>query len=283
MRTRTIVDTRRVPHTVDGETLLITEEHTRQIPVPPRDWDHIVWTGALGLIIVGLGIVIVWSTSSIGQLLVRTDIAAPIAFAAATGFSLGWIVCMALEWLARYDPVQIRHPRAAGHVFLAADMAAVCVHGWVADSLKVGIIGAVLSGGAKALWTLALDRQAAPLSARDQQWVMAKRAQIGSRLALGAVRRQLTRAEARAADEEAALRARSDADPDGPDESEDEPDADILPLPPGATTAKDAVRTAWEAGFRDEDKIRRTASKALGRPLSPDTVARYVRALKVGA
>ncbi|MFB7589359.1 protein transporter Sec31 [Streptomyces sp. NPDC056169] len=280
MRTRTERRERLVPHTIDGETKMVKEPYDVEVPVPPRDWDQIVLTGALAVVVVFLAIVIVWSTSSIGDLLARAVSEPAIAYAAATGFSLGWIVCMALEWLARYDPVRIKRPRTAGHVFLAADMAAVCVHGWVADSLKVGVIGAVLSGGAKALWTLVLDHQATPLDARTQQWVAIKRGEVSSRLALGAVRRQLTRAESRAAAEEVALRTAPDPRPDEP---EDGPDADVLPLPPGAVTAKDAVRTAWEAGFRDEDAIRRTASTALGRPLSPDTVSRYVRALKVGA
>lgn len=281
MRTRTERRERLVPHTIDGETKIVREPYDVQVPVPPRDWDHIVLTAALAVVAIGLGIVIVWSTSSIGDLLARAVAEPAIAYAAATGFSAGWIVCMAFEWLNRYDPVRIRRPRAAGHVFLAADMAAVCIHGWVADSFKVGVIGAVLSGGAKWLYTIALDHQAAPLDPRTQQWVTIKRGEIGSRLALGSVRRQLTRAESRAAAEEAALRTAPDADPDGPDPDEDDEEATVLPLPPGAVTAKDAVRTAWEAGFRDEDAIRRTASAALGRPLSPDTVARYVRALKV--
>ncbi|MFG2900960.1 protein transporter Sec31 [Streptomyces zaomyceticus] len=283
MRTRTERRERLVPHTIDGETLLVAEEYAVEVPVPPRDWDHIVLTGALAVVAIGLGIVIVWSTSSIGDLLVRTDVLKPIAYAAATGFSLGWIVCMALEWLARYDPARVRRPRRAGHVFLAADMAAVCVHGWVADSLKVGIIGAVLSAGAKGLYTLVLDHQSAPLDSRTQQWVAIKRGEVGSRLALGAVRRQLVRVESRAAAEEAALRTDPGPDPDGPDAPNDGPDADILPIPASGLTVKDAVRTAWDSDIRDKDTVTRYVSRALGRAVPPETVDRYLRALKVGA
>ncbi|MFH8717256.1 protein transporter Sec31 [Streptomyces zaomyceticus] len=283
MRTRTERRERLVPHTVDGETLLVTEEYALEVPVPPRDWDHIVLTGALAVVAIGLGIVIVWSTSSIGDLLVRTDVLKPIAYAAATGFSLGWMVCMALEWLARYDPARIKRPRTAGHVFLAADMAAVCVHGWIADSLKVGIIGAVLSAGAKGLYTLVLDHQAAPLDARTQQWVAIKRGEVGSRLALGAVRRQLTRVESRAAAEEAALRTAPDPDPDPADPSEGSPDATVLTLPPIAVTTKDAVRIAWDSGLRDPEAVRKYVSEAQGRAAPPDTVNRYLRDLKAGA
>lgn len=283
MRTRTERRERLVPHTVDGETELVPEPYEIEVPIEPRDWDHIILTAALAVVVAGLLIVIVWSTASIGELLVRTDVATVVAYAAATGFSLGWIVCMALEWLSRYDPARIQRPRKAGHVFLAADMAAVCVHGWVADSLKVGVIGAVLSGGAKALWTLVLDHQAAPLDPRTQQWVTIRRGKIGGRLALGASLRQLHRYESRALAHEAVLRTEPDPDPDQSADAADGPDADVLPLPHTVLTTKDAVRTAWDSGLRDEDKIRRTASSALGKPISPDTVARYVRALKVGA
>jgi hypothetical protein len=283
MRTRTEPRTRLVPHTIDGETLMVTEEYTVDVPLPPRDWDHIVLTGAQVAVAVFLAIVIVWSTSSIGDLLARAVSESAIAYAAATGFSAGWIVCMAFEWLNRYDPQRIRRPRSAGHAFLAADMAAVCIHGWVVDSFTVGVIGAVLSGGAKWLWTIALDHQAAPLDARTQQWVAVKRGQVGSRLALGAVRRQLTRVESRAAAEEAALRTSPDADPDGPDDPADGTDADILPINPSGLTMKDAVRTAWDSGIRDKTSVTRYVSSAMGRAASPETVDRYLRALKVGA
>jgi hypothetical protein len=283
MRTRTIVETRRIPHTVDGETLLIDEEYTRQVPLPPRDWDHIVLTSALGVIVLGLGVVIVWSTASIGALLTRAIAEPLIAYAAATGFCSGWIVCMAFEWLARYDSERVRRPRRAGHVFLVADMFAVCVHGYVADSLKVGVIGAVLSGGAKWLWTLALDHQAAPLDARTQQWVTIKRNEVGGRLALAAVRRQLTRANSRAAAEEAALRTTVSADADELVDETGTTDADILPLNPSGLTVKDAVKTAWDSGIREKAAATRYVSRAMGRAASPETVDRYLRALKVGA
>lgn len=271
MRTRTETRERLVPHTIDGETKLVPEPYTVEVPVPPRDWDHIVLTGALAIVAAGLAIVIVWSTSSIGDLLTRTDVVAPIAYAAATGFSLGWIVCMALEWLARYDPVRIQRPRKAGHAFLAADMAAVCIHGWIADSLKVGIIGAVLSGGAKALWTLVLDHQAAPLDHRTQQWVTIKRGEIGGRLALGAAMRQLNRAESRAAAAEAALRTSPDADPEAPDP---------VPAMPasGPMTIMEAVRTARSSGITDPDAVLRYVRKVADANAKEETVNRYLRA-----
>lgn len=282
MRTRTEFRERLVPHTIDGKTSLVTERYNVDVPVPPRDWDRIVRTGvtiAAGVICVAS---VAWSTASIGALLNLT-VAAAAAYAAAGVFDLVWIACMALEWLARYDPARAALPRRAGWVALAIAMAAVAIHGNVEGQLTIGLVGATVSGLAKGLWTLVLAQHATPLNDRTQQWVDIQRAEAGGRLAMVTIRRELTRADALVAAEETALRTGSDANPDRPDPSEDEEDADILPLPPGAVTAKDAVRTAWESGFRDEDAIRRTASTALGRPLSPDTVARYVRALKVGA
>lgn len=280
MRTRTERRERLVPHTIDGETKMVTEPYDVQVPIPPRDWDHIVLTGALAVVVVFLAIVIVWSTSSIGELLIRTDIAKTIAYAAATGFSLGWIVCMALEWLARYDPARIQRPRKAGHVFLAADMAAVCIHGWVADSLKVGIIGAVLSGGAKALWTLVLDHQAAPLDARTQQWVSIKRGEVGSRLALGATMRQLNRAESRAAAQEAALRSTPEPSPETPEDNAETPeDAPELP-PSGPMTMADAIRTALSCGINDPDAVIRYVRKVADANAKEESIRRTLRELR---
>ncbi|MFE1550594.1 protein transporter Sec31 [Streptomyces sp. NPDC058718] len=277
MRTRTERRERLVPHTVDGETLMVVEEYTVEVPVPPRDWDQIVLTGALAAVALFLAVVIVWSTTSIGDLLARAVSEPAIAYAAATGFSAGWIVCMAFEWLNRYDPVRIQRPRTAGHAFLAADMAAVCIHGWVVDSLKVGVLGAVLSGGAKWLWTIALDHQAAPLDARTQQWVSIKRGEVGSRLALGAVRRQLTRAESRAAAEEAALRTRPDPNPESPDDEPEIPEgAPALPSS-GPMTIKDAVQTARSSGFTDPDAVLRYVQKVADANAKAETVNRYLR------
>jgi hypothetical protein len=280
MRTRTEPRTRLVPHTIDGETKMVPEEYTVEVPVPPKDWDHIVLTGALTVVAAGLGIVIVWSTSSIGDLLARAVSEPTIAYAAATGFSLGWIVCMALEWVDRYDPVRIRRPRTAGHVFLAADMAAVCVHGWIADSFIVGIIGAVLSGGAKWLWTLVLDRQAAPLDSRTQQWVNIKRGEIGGRLALGASMRQLNRAEARAAAQEAALRGTPEPSPETPEEQEETPENPPELPASGPVTMAEAVRTALSCGITDPNAVLRYVRKVVDANAKEESVNRTLRSLR---
>lgn len=281
MRYRTETRHRQVPHTIDGRTALVNEPYTVRVPVPPRDWDRTIRgavTAAAGAIAAAS---IVWTTASIGTLL-DLAVATGAAYAAAAVFDLVWLSCMALEWLARYNPARAQLPRRAGWAALAVAMVAVVVEGDTGGHVQVGLVGATVSGLAKLLWTLVLRHYATPLDSRTQQWVDAQLAEAGGQLAMVAVYRELARTEGLVAAERAAL-ASPDADPDRPDESADSPDADVLPLPPSALTTKDAVRTAWDSGIRDEDQIRRAASKALGRPVSPDTVGRYVRALKVGA
>ncbi|MFJ3097371.1 protein transporter Sec31 [Streptomyces hydrogenans] len=281
MRTRTITETRRVPVTIDGRTVLVEEPYTVRVPVPPRDWDRAVRTGLLAVAgIVGTAAV-TWSTVSIGALL-QTDVPAAAAYAAAGTFDLLWIGCMALEWLARYDPARAAAPRRAGWVALVVAMLAITAHGNMAGSLAIGLIGSSVSAGAKTLWWLTLRSFTNRLTSRTQQWVDAQRAETEGQLALIPVRRELARARGTVAAEEAALLTRPDA---GPDPEEDGPDADVVPIRQTriVVSAKDAVRDAWDAGLRDEETICRVASSAHGSPISEATVARYVRALKVGA
>jgi hypothetical protein len=48
-------------------------------------------------------------------------------------------------------------------------------------------------------------------------------------------------------------------------------------------STKDAVRIAWDSGIRDDEAAVRYASKVMGKAVSPDTVGRYMRALRIGA
>ncbi|MEU8886715.1 protein transporter Sec31 [Streptomyces sp. NPDC048442] len=282
MKTRTTTHTRQIAHTVNGKTHIIDEDYNVAIPAPPRDWDHIVLhavTAGAALLVTAS---VVWSTASIGDLLTLVVIAVA-AYSAAVVFDLLWIMCMALEWLARYDPQRARFPRRAGHFALAVAMAAVAAHGWIVGQPIIGIVGAAVSGVAKLGWTVVMRHHAKHLDPRTQKWVEMEQAEAGGELALIPVRRQLARARNQVDAELAALQISPGADPDQSGQSADDPDADVLPLHSGAVTTKDAVRTAWDSGIHEEDAIRRCVSKALGRPVSPDTVARYVRALKVGA
>ncbi|MCX5229693.1 protein transporter Sec31 [Streptomyces sp. NBC_00233] len=282
MRTRTERRERLVPHTIDGKTVLVKDPYDIHVPRPPRDWDQIVRSGVTTVAGGIAAASIIWTTSSIGALFDRATNPAA-AYAAAAVFDLAWIACMALEWLARFDPDRASLPRRAGWGALVIAMVAVVVEGDATGQLVAGLVGATVSGLAKLLWTLVLRHYATPLDSRTQQWVDAQRAEAGVRRAMVPIRRELARAEGAVAAEEAALRTDPDPRPDSPDEPEDGPDADIVPIARILVTAKDAVRDAWDSGLRDEDQILRTASAAHGRPISEDTVSRYVRALKVGA
>lgn len=281
MKTRIVTRYRTVPHTVDGETELIDEPYRLELPRPPRDWDQLVRTGVTVGAALLVTVSVVWSTASIGDLL-DLVVVAVAAYGAAIAFDTAWIMCMAVEWLCRYDPPRAKTARTAGHWALAVAMAAVFAHGYLAGQMIVGVVGAVVSALAKGAWTITMSVHARPLDARTQQWVAKRRAALDGQRAMIPVRRDLLRSQALIEAERAAL-AGPDADPDQSGQSADDPDAEVLTLALGALTTKDAVRTAWDAGLRDEDAIRRTASKAMGKAISPDTVARYVRALKVGA
>ncbi|MEX3206058.1 protein transporter Sec31 [Streptomyces acidiscabies] len=278
MKTRKIPRTRLVPHTVDGKTRMVPDPITVEVPVPPRDWDQAVLTGVTCIAALVLTASVIWSTASIGDLLARVVIA-PAAYGAAIVFDLAWIACMAIEWLARYDADRAALPRRAGHAALAVAMLAVGAHGWISGYLVIGIVGAVVSCLAKGLWTVLLDHQAPPLDPRTRAYIQQELAEAGASLALIPARRRVQRAQALVDAERTAL----DAGPDHPDPSADDPDADVLTIQPGAVTTKDAVQDAWDSGIRDRDAVVRIVAKATGRAPSPDTVDRYLRALRIGA
>ncbi|MER7813748.1 protein transporter Sec31 [Streptomyces sp. NPDC006798] len=281
LRTRAVTRTRTVPHTIDGRTVLVTEPYTEEVPVPPRDWDRIV----LGAVTLAAGLLVtasvIWSTASIGDLLARV-VTPPAAYSAAAVFDLLWIMCMALEWLARYDAQRATLPRRAGHAALAIAMAAVAAHGWLADQIVIGIIGAAVSGIAKTGWTIVLAHYATPLDPKTQQWVDIQRGEIGGRLAMVAVRRELARGESLVAAEAAALAQPGpdtqntvpDTLPDSPDTS---PDTTVRPIRP---SAREAVRTALASGITDPDAVLRYVRTTADPQVSSETVSRYIRALR---
>jgi len=286
VKTRTIRRHRLVPHTVDGETELVLDHYDEQIPVPPRDWDRTILNAVTGGAFLMVTAAIIWSTASIGDLLARAVIA-PAAYGAAAVFDLAWIMCMAVEWLARYDPQRAALPRNAGHVALVVAMAAVGAHGWIADQVAIGLIGAAVSGIAKGGWTVVLRHHAKPLDDRTQQWVDKRRAAAGGRLAMVAVNRELQRAQALVAAEAAALSAGNpespEADPDDPDARPEDPDATVLPLASGPMSRAEAVRTAMDCGIHDPDAVLRYVRKVADSEAKPETIARYIRDLRKAA
>ncbi|WP_406000707.1 protein transporter Sec31 [Streptomyces sp. NBC_00829] len=282
MKTRSIERTRLVPHTINGKTEMVLDRYTIDAPVPPRDWDRIVLaavTACAGLLVTAS---VIWSTASIGDLLALVVIAAA-AYGAAIVFDLLWIMCMALEWLARYDPPRARLPRLAGHASLAVAMVAVAAHGWLAGQEVIGVVGAAVSGIAKGGWTVVMRHHAKPLDALTQQWVEKQRAEVGGRLAMVTITRELTRHEALVDAERLALRTNPDADPDASAQATDDPDEDAEPARKGPMTIADAVRTAADCGIHDPDAVLRYVRKVADANVKPETVQRYIRALRKGA
>lgn len=218
MKTRVEKRTRKVPHTINGDTRMVDDEYNVDIPVPPRDWDHIVLNGVTGVAAAMVIGSIAWTTANVGDLL--TSVAHPaIAYTGAVSYDAPWISCLALEWLARYDAARARAPRIAGNVALAIAMAAVITHGVLKDAPEAGIVGAVISAIAKGLWTLVMAHTAQPLDSRTQQWLLQRRGEVGARLALSGELRQLARTEGKHA---AMLAAYGHPDPDSPDTDQDE-------------------------------------------------------------
>lgn len=282
MKTRKIERTRLVPHTVDGETELVLDTETIEVPAPPADWDQRVRTavtiGAIILVTASL----VWTTASIGDLLSSVTIPV-VAYAAAVAFDASWILCMAVEWLLRYDPDRANVAKRAGRFGLAVSMGAVFAHGYVlADTWVIGAVGAVVSGLAKGGWSMAMRVHARPLDDRTQQWVSARRAKVDGQLAMIPIRRELQRGQATVEAEQRAIGTTEDpgsADPDQSGGSAGNP----APSASKPLTTKEAVRIAWDDGIRERDDVIHDAAKRLGRPVSPDSVDRYLRDLRRSA
>ncbi|MEU2062885.1 protein transporter Sec31 [Streptomyces sp. NPDC013455] len=280
MKTRTIERTRLVPHTVDGQTEMVLDRETIEVPAPPRDWDQAVRVavtiGAALLVTVSL----TWTTASIGALLAMSVVAV-VAYGAAVAFDAAWIMCMGVEWLLRSDPDRATLPRRVGHAALAVSMGAVFAHGYLfTGQWIVGAVGALVSTLAKGGWTIAMRAHTRPLDPLTQQWVAKRRAAVNGQLALIPIRRELQRGEALVEAEQRSLAALADsgsADPDQSGQSADGSDPDPQPTATGPMTIKDAVRTAVDSGIREPDRVLAYVRKVADANAREDTVARYIR------
>ncbi|RDG37505.1 protein transporter Sec31, partial [Streptomyces corynorhini] len=192
MKTRTVRRSRWVQHTEAGETRTVPDHYTEDVPVPPRDWDHILLKTTLAAAVGFTGISIVWSAVSGGGLLATT--ATPwVAYPVALAYDAAWITCLILEWLARHDPDRAALPRRIGYAALAIVMVVIYAHGHLAGQQVAGLAGAAISLIAKVLWALVLSQFSFELPARTRAWVRVSRAEIGAELAITQQRRQLER------------------------------------------------------------------------------------------
>lgn len=290
MKTRTVRRKQLVPHTVDGHTEYVLDEYKVDVPLPPRDWDSVVRAGVTVIACTLVTVSLVWTTASIGDLLSLATIPA-VAYAAGVAFDLSWIMCMGVEWLLRFEPKRAAVARRAGWLALTISMAAVATHGTIVGQWPVGAAGAAVALLAKGCWTLVMRTQARPLDSRTAQWVAKRRAEVDGQLAMIPVRRELLRGQQLVEAERQALAADSEA-PSGsmgsagsgyPDPSAASPDLPGEPSPDRSLTTKDAVRIVWDEGIRNKDDAVRAVADRTGRPVSPDTVRRYLDQLKATA
>ncbi|MFJ9128922.1 protein transporter Sec31 [Streptomyces sp. NPDC102340] len=281
MKTRTVERKRLVPHTVDGDTELVLDTEYIDVPLPPRDWDSIVRHGVTAIACTLVTVSLVWTTASIGDLLSLATISV-VAYAAGVAFDLTWVMCMGVEWLLRYDPKRAALARRGGNGALLVSMGAVFAHGHLTGQWPVGAAGAAVSALAKGGWMIAMRAQARPLDDRTAQWVAKRRAAVDGQLAMIPVRRELLRGEALVEAERQARTADSGGSGD-PDQSVDRPDPSGSPALDRSLTTKDAVRKVWDRGIRTPDEAARETAALVGRPVSPDTVNRYLRDFRAEA
>jgi hypothetical protein len=206
-RFRTVPEDRTVPHTVGGQTYMVSEPHETQQVVQPLDLDQIVrnvlWIITLTVVLGAL----TWSTVAIGNLLSSM---APtwVSYLVAVVFDLTWVACMGAEWLMRYDRKRAKIPRRAGWLALAVSVAAIATEGSLATGKPfIGCTGGVVAVLAKGLWMVVMLISARRLSPLDQQWYEKASSAADAQLALAAAQRKLLRTKALVEQERQALAA----------------------------------------------------------------------------
>ncbi|MFF3857471.1 hypothetical protein [Micromonospora sp. NPDC002575] len=194
MKFKTEKRERTVQHTRDGITHDVTEPYEIRVPVMPADWDQRAIKAAVAVVMVLTTVAVVWSTYSIGALL-----DGGMGYAAAAVFDAAWIVNVLLEYLARYDAEKRAFSKKLGWGLLVCTMGAIFWHGLIVGSVALGVVGAAVSLFAKVLWMGIMRFINRDLSEADQQWVKAEISRSNAQLAIAGVRRQVARAENRAA------------------------------------------------------------------------------------
>lgn len=253
-----------VPVTIDGETHHVPTAGPRI----PRDWDHIILTGATVATGAAVLAAIGWSVTGIGGLLSHAA-PAPAAYTAAAVFDFGWIICLAMEWLARYDRSRARMPKTTGWCALAIAMAALATNGVLSGGWAVGIVAAAVSAIAKGMWHVVLRGYSRPLDPLTEGWVIAREAKSAARLATAASDRREARAEGLLAAQRRALPSRAVGQPDT--KSGHVPDAVRAAADTLSTSSPITIATALAAAgiAVDADTVRAALS---GQPLPrPDT------------
>lgn len=192
MKTRTEWRTRLVPHTRNGQTQMVPDEYSVDVPQVPRDWDNIALRAVTLFATVAVLGAVVWSAVSIGDLL--SHVAPPwAAYTVAGVFDLAWIVCNILEWISRFDRDRAQVPMIAGWVALVVSMVLISIHGHVEDALTIGIAGAFVSLIAKGIWTVVMHFHSVKLDPKDIAFMRQRRAETTMQAAHISEDRRLSR------------------------------------------------------------------------------------------
>lgn len=204
MKQKLVNKVRTVVKEIDGKAHNVSEDYVESEPVAPVDFEAAVLKSVFVVVSVIVLAAVVWSAYSIGSLL---SLVAPawVSYMIAVVFDMAWIMCMALEWLSRYDKDRAGLPKKAGWCALALSMAMIALHGHETGHLVIGIGGALVSFIAKGLWAVLMRHTAVNMDAATLQWVAKERSEIHGQLATMRVRRELQRAKSRLGDEAAAL------------------------------------------------------------------------------
>lgn len=181
-------------HTINGVTEEIPRTRMVREPVLPRDWDLTFTRAALGGALALTLASIAWSTYAIGGLL-----GGPVGYIAAGVFDVAWLICLALEYLARFDPTRRQFPRRLGWFLLAGTMAAIGIHGLMLGSIPAAIVGAFVSLFAKSLWHGVMRHMSPTLSPDDAAYLAVQASKAHTAAAVANVRRTAARLEQRAA------------------------------------------------------------------------------------
>lgn len=172
--------------------------------IPPRDWDAALLKGVYSLVVLLVIGSITWSTVAIGSMLAMM---APswVSYGIAVIFDLSWIICLTLEYLARYNPSKVGLPRRVGWGTLLVSMSAIFTYGLIEGHWVVGLFGALISAIAKSLWAMTMHHVGVKMNRVQAAWVENRHAEIGASLAVAAAQRQMARVENRLAEEKVAL------------------------------------------------------------------------------
>lgn len=209
--------------TVTRTVIVERDGKAHQVPQEfqvPRDWDAIALGTAVTVAGLAVAGAITWSTVAIGGLLSGV---APVwaAYLVAGVFDLAWIVCLILEWLCRFDRARARLPVFCGWVALALSVSLITLHGasdggaelmsgaadWSGRGTVLGACGGAVSVIAKGMATVVMRHTSVAMDPASEAWLKAERADVNSRLAVTAARRQLTRTQAQISTEALALSA----------------------------------------------------------------------------